>query len=106
MPSGSENWAGEFGLRELARRQRGAALFLSGDTGPYHLAAAVGCPTVTLFAPRDRGSSIEACGPYGVDERFHAALQTAAFNDPIESIPLDTVLQKSMEVLGNSISTK
>lgn len=106
MASGAENLAGEFGLRKLASRQRGAALFLSGDTGPYHLATAVGCPTVTLFAPRDRGSSVEACGPYGVDEKLHAALQTAKFNDPIESIPLDAVLQKSIEVLGNSIAAK
>ena len=106
MTHDAENLAGEFGLRELARRQRSAALFLSGDTGPYHLAVAVGCPTVTLFAPRDRGSSVEACGPNGLDGRFHAALETADFNDPVEAIPVDAVLEKSMEVLEQSIAAK
>ena len=106
MPSGTENRAGEFGLCDLANQQREASLFLSGDTGPYHLAVAVGCPTVTLFAPRDRGSSVEACGPIGVDERLHVALQTKQFNDPIESIPLDAVLQKTIEVLETSIASK
>jgi ADP-heptose:LPS heptosyltransferase len=54
--------AGKLSLTELARLQSRALVFLSGDTGPYHLALAVGCPTVTLFAPTDRGSSVEACG--------------------------------------------
>lgn len=106
MPSGTENRAGEYGLCDLANQQREGSLFLSGDTGPYHLAVAVGCPTVTLFAPRDRGSSVEACGPIGVDERLHVTLQTKQFNDPIESIPLDAVLQKTIEVLETSIASK
>ena len=54
--------AGKLSLTELARLQTLARAFLSGDTGPYHLAVAVDCPTLTLFAPTDRGSSVEACG--------------------------------------------
>ena len=32
---------------------RAATLFVSGDTGPLHLAAAVGTPTVSVFGPTD-----------------------------------------------------
>ena len=46
------------GLAALARRSR---LFLSSDTGPLHLAAAVGTPCVGLFGPWPA----ERNGPYG-----------------------------------------
>ncbi|MEI9998460.1 MAG: glycosyltransferase family 9 protein [Verrucomicrobiota bacterium] len=64
MRARPEVLAGKLSLVELARTQGRALAFLSGDTGPYHLAVAVGCPTLTLFAPTDRGSSLEACGPH------------------------------------------
>jgi heptosyltransferase-1 len=37
------------GLLELAAVAQSADVFLSGDTGPMHLAAAVGTPTVSVF---------------------------------------------------------
>ncbi len=75
--------AGKISLPELARTQSRALAFLSGDTGPYHLAVAVGCPTVTLFAPTDRGSSLEACGPHQASAKLHRALQTEFYDDSI-----------------------
>jgi ADP-heptose:LPS heptosyltransferase len=48
-------------LTELASLARRADLFLSADTGPLHLAAAVGTPCVGLYGPTRR----EVCGPYG-----------------------------------------
>jgi heptosyltransferase-1 len=48
-------------LSELAALARCAALFVGSDTGPMHLAAAVGTPCVALFGP----SSGERNGPYG-----------------------------------------
>lgn len=95
-----QNFAGKLGLRELAQKQRSAALFLSGDTGPYHLAVAAGCPTVTLFAPRDRGSSVEACGPHLAPPEAHRALQTPRFNEPITSIPVEAVLAEARQIMG------
>jgi heptosyltransferase I len=38
-------------VRELAALLGGAALVVSGDTGPLHIAAAVGTPLVGLFGP-------------------------------------------------------
>ena len=92
--------AGELSLRELAQAQGEAAVFISGDTGPYHLAVATGCPTVTLFAPTDRGSSTEACGPHQADPVFHRALETAV-GDGIASISMERVRDEVRAVLGN-----
>ncbi|MDE2887947.1 MAG: glycosyltransferase family 9 protein [Gemmatimonadota bacterium] len=40
-------------LRTLAALLRGADLFIGNDSGPGHIAAAVGTPTLTLFGPTD-----------------------------------------------------
>ena len=40
-------------LRSLAGLLAKAALFIGNDSGPGHLAAAVGTPTLTLFGPTD-----------------------------------------------------
>jgi ADP-heptose:LPS heptosyltransferase len=42
---------GATSLAELAGVLRGAAAVIVGNTGPAHLAAAVGTPVVSLFAP-------------------------------------------------------
>jgi ADP-heptose:LPS heptosyltransferase len=38
-------------IRDLVALARSAAMMLSGDTGPTHVAAAVGTPLVSLFGP-------------------------------------------------------
>jgi ADP-heptose:LPS heptosyltransferase len=43
--------AGPMGLAELAQLIAGAKCLVVGNTGPAHLAAAVGTPVVSLFAP-------------------------------------------------------
>jgi lipopolysaccharide heptosyltransferase I len=43
---------------------RAASLFVSGDTGPLHLAAAVGTPVVAIFGPTDPGRN----GPFDADD--------------------------------------
>lgn len=91
--------AGKLSLVELAQEESRALAFLSGDTGPYHLAVAVGCPTVTLFAPTDRGSSMEACGPHQAPAALHHAIQTAKIGDSIHTIPVDAVLKGATMVL-------
>ncbi|HEY1786359.1 MAG TPA: glycosyltransferase family 9 protein [Pirellulales bacterium] len=55
-------------LCELAALARRATLFVSADTGPLHLAVAVGTPSIGLFGPMPA----ERNGPYGP---AHLALQ-------------------------------
>ncbi|MCC6510693.1 MAG: glycosyltransferase family 9 protein [Pirellulaceae bacterium] len=52
-------------LPELAEWLRLAKLVVSSDTGPAHLAAAVGTPSVVLFGP----TWGDECGPYGAQHR-------------------------------------
>lgn len=47
--------APQTGVGDLLALSRGARLIVSGDTGPLHLAAAVGTPVVALFGPTDAG---------------------------------------------------
>jgi len=98
--------AGKLSLIELAKIQSRALAFLSGDTGPYHLAVAVGCPTLTLFAPTDRGSSVEACGPHQAPAELHRSLQTARFNDSIQTISLSQVVAAASAIIEASLAQK
>lgn len=43
------------GLSDLVAIAHGAALMISGDTGPTHVASALGTPVVALFGPTDPG---------------------------------------------------
>ncbi|MGN6544736.1 MAG: glycosyltransferase family 9 protein [Aureliella sp.] len=56
-------------LPELAEWLRRAKLMISSDTGPAHLAAAIGTPSVVLFGP----TWGDECGPYG---RKHRVVQS------------------------------
>ena len=47
------NLCGETSLLELAAVLKKASLMISGDTGPAHLAAAVGTNTAAIFGPSD-----------------------------------------------------
>ncbi len=61
MEAPSASTAGRTSLRELAALYRRASVVLTTDSGPMHLAAAVGTPVVALFGP----TSPERTGPYG-----------------------------------------
>ncbi|HYL06139.1 MAG TPA: glycosyltransferase family 9 protein [Thermoanaerobaculia bacterium] len=52
-------------LPALAALLRGAALMMGGDTGPTHLAHALGTPVLMVMGPTDP----ERHGPYGAPER-------------------------------------
>ncbi len=53
--------AGKTTLAELVEIMRGARLAISNDSGPMHIAAAVGVPVVAIFGP----TSPQRTGPYG-----------------------------------------
>ncbi len=66
-----ESMSGRFltDLLELADAIRSARVFVGCDTGPTHLAAALGVPTVAMFGPTDP----EEWGPIGPSVRVVAA---------------------------------
>jgi ADP-heptose:LPS heptosyltransferase len=91
-------------LSELAELARAARLFVGSDTGPLHLAAAVGTPCVGLYGP----SQPRVCGPYGVG---HLALQDyyqsgsvrqrrRADNDALRAIGVATVCSACDQILA------
>lgn len=51
-------------LRDLLALARAARLMISGDTGPLHIAAAVGTPAVAIFGPTDPDRN----GPWSVSD--------------------------------------
>ena len=55
------NLVGKTNLRELAALMDSVGLCIGGDTGPVHIAAAMGCKIVALFG----ASSGHRAGPYG-----------------------------------------
>lgn len=57
--------AGRLEVAELAELLREARLFLTNDSGPLHLAALVGTPTVSLFGPE----TPTLYGPVGARQR-------------------------------------
>ena len=66
MRTTAANFGGRTTLRELTCIYREAALLITTDSGPMHLAAAVGTPIVALFGPTDPART----GPYGPIHRI------------------------------------
>ena len=69
-------------LPELAQLMRDAALFIGNDSGPAHIAAAFGLPSVVLFGPSDA----RIWSPWRTPSQV---LQS----EPIEAISVDMVLK-------------
>ena len=81
-----------------ARLASRAALFVGADTGPTHLAAAAGTPTVALFGPTDPARF----GPVGPRVRVLRD-GTGAYNAGRAGLPgldADAVLAASLALLG------
>jgi heptosyltransferase-1 len=92
-------------LAELIALTRRARLFIGGDTGPSHIAAALGIPVVAIFGPTDP----ERNGPYGSRTVVLRAQTSAtsyshtAAQDPglLSIVPAD-VLAAAFELLGTA----
>jgi len=61
MGSPPLNLAGRTNLKELAYLYTRCRLLVTTDTGPMHMASAMGCPVVALFGP----TAPWRTGPYG-----------------------------------------
>ena len=72
LAGGGTTFAGRLSVRGTADLLRRASLLVTNDTGPMHLAAAVGTPVAAIFASRDFAGRWY---PYGVpSEVFRARL--------------------------------
>jgi heptosyltransferase I len=94
-------------LPELASLARRARLFIGSDTGPLHLAAAVGTPCVGLYGPWPAARH----GPYGPR---NIALQKMVFEGPthgrrtappvyMESITTEMVYEACDKILAGTV---
>lgn len=77
-------------LDELIAILRRASVVVAADTGPLHLAAALGTPCVGLYGP----TSAERNGPYGAG---HRALQSA--DRTVGGLTVAAVLTAAQEIL-------
>jgi heptosyltransferase I len=70
--SGTASVAPQTGIADLVALARASALVVSGDTGPLHIATAVGTPTVSLFGPTDPARN----GPFAEDDTAVSRYET------------------------------
>lgn len=99
------NFAGLTSLSELVALLKAARLVISNDTGPGHIAAALGVPVVLIFgrsnparvAPYRRGHCVAATEP---DGRGFKADSTNPKHD-IKAITVNEVYQKVCEQLNS-----
>lgn len=80
-------------LRELAWLLQKAELVIGGDTGPLHLAAALGTKVVGLYAPTDPRRN----GPYG---QLHRVVNEFVTTKLMESITVEAVVNLAQKVLA------
>ena len=110
--AGCLNLIGKLSLSETAAILKCCKVVVSGDTGPAHLAVAVGSPVVGLYGPTDPKRS----GPYGyqqllIDQNSNCqcpGLKFCSLTKPGESgecmsrIMLPEVIEKLNSVMGLS----
>ncbi|MGE5179048.1 MAG: glycosyltransferase family 9 protein [Bacteroidota bacterium] len=77
-------------IPKLAARFRRAALYVGNDTGPLHLAGAVGCPTVGIYGWTDP----EEWRPVGCRVRA-----VRAADAKLESVPVEDVVRAAFAML-------
>jgi heptosyltransferase-1 len=90
-------------ITELIALTRSASLFIGGDTGPLHLAAALKVPCVALFGPTDPARN----GPYGArrvvlrSQKSVTSYSHVADADPgLQAITADEVVRAASQLLG------
>ena len=103
---GSLNYVDQFNIKETAALLARCSLLVSTDSGPAHLADAVGTPTITLFGPTyptknvpyNQGRLISAglkCQPCYWTERMEKCAKSLC----MEKITVDMVMDKIKEKL-------
>jgi lipopolysaccharide heptosyltransferase I len=93
-------------ITELIALTRRASLFIGGDTGPMHLAAALQVPVVAIFGPTDPARN----GPFGTASKvLRSALSTTSYSHRRErdagllEIQVDEVLAAARDLLRRTV---
>lgn len=86
------NLTGKTSLVQLAALLKRCKLLISGDSGPVHLACAVGAPTIAIFRSDIPAKCARRWGPWG-------AGNFVIEKDNLNDISVDEVLEKAKEVL-------
>jgi heptosyltransferase I len=96
-------------ISELIALTRGAKLFVGGDTGPMHLAAALGVPVVAIFGPTDPARN----GPYRVPsivlrnpQSMTSHSRRSQPDGAMLEISVDAVMAAARSLLTNSFAKK
>lgn len=64
------NLAGKTSVSQLASVLKRCSLFISNDSGPVHIASAVGTPVISIFGRNQAGLSPKRWGPLGLKDRI------------------------------------
>jgi heptosyltransferase-1 len=96
-------------IAELISWTRRAQLFIGGDTGPLHLAAALRVPMVAIFGPTDPARN----GPYGTRsivlrsaKSVTSHARRADVDEAMLEIGSEAVLSAARELLGADLGAK
>jgi len=98
------NAAGKLSVGELACLLKRARLLISNDSGPVHLAAAVGTPVVAIFGRNQPGLSATRWGPLGPGHMVLQKAEAAGFSY-ITELTVEEVYRAAAKLLAPSPTT-
>ncbi|MFH0738530.1 MAG: lipopolysaccharide heptosyltransferase II [Candidatus Omnitrophota bacterium] len=101
--------SGKTSISQLASLLKRARLFISNDSGPVHIASAVGTPVISIFGRNQKGLSPKRWGPLGLKDRvLHkevGCIECLAHNCKkefacLKAISVDDVFAAAVDILG------
>lgn len=93
----------ECSIPQLVALTRRAALCVGGDTGPVHLASALGIPVVAIFGPTDPARNGPCGGRYVVLRSPESKRDHARHREPeagLLNITVEQVMEAALSLLG------
>ena len=92
LSAGALDLTGKTTLLQLAAVLKRCKLLISGDSGPIHLASAVGTPVLAIFRNDLQGKTAKRWGPWG---KAHSVIEKNCLLD----IKVDEVFEKTKEMI-------